>query len=59
MKKKRLRKWVVWTLIAIDTIALLVASSECENMTIFVVSHVIAAIVFAVCSYILLKNSEK
>lgn len=59
MKKRKLKKWVVWCLVAIDTVALLVASSECEDMTMFVVSHIIACAVFAICSYILLKNSKE
>ena len=59
MKQRKLRSWVVWTLIVIDTIALLVATSECEDMTMFVVSHIIAILVFAITSFILLKNSQK
>lgn len=58
MKNRKLRKWVVWTLIAIDTIALFIACSECEN-ELFIVSHLVAMAVFAVCSYILLVNSNK
>ena len=59
MKNRKLRKWVVWTLIAIDTIALFVACSECENELLFIVSHLVAMAVFAVTSYILLVNSNK
>lgn len=59
MKNRKLRKWVVWTLIAIDTIALFVACSECKNTFLFVVSHLVAMAVFAVTSYILLANSLK
>ena len=59
MKDRKLRKWVVWTLIAIDTIALFVACSECKNTFLFIVSHLVAMAVFAVCSYILLVNSNK
>ena len=59
MKNRKLKKWVVWCLIAIDTIALMVACSECDNQLLFVVSHLIAMAVFAICSYILLVNSNK
>ena len=41
MKNRKLRKWVVWTLIAIDTIALFVACSECKNTFLFIVSHLV------------------
>lgn len=59
MEKRKLRKWVVWTLIVIDTIALFVSCSECENELLFIVSHLVAMAVFAVTSYILLANSLK
>lgn len=59
MKKRRFKKWVVWTLIAINTLSLFVMGSDCEDMILFVISHIIAVLTFSGSSYLLLKNSEE
>lgn len=59
MENRKLKRWVVWCLIAMDTAALFVMASECDSTLLFVVSHLLAGAVFALCSYILLVNSNK
>ena len=59
MKKRRLKKWVRITLVIISVIAILVGISECENMTLFIISHIIAIVLFLVCSLILIKDMNK
>lgn len=58
MKRRKLKKWVVWLLTGIGTIAFLVMASECEITWLFVVSKIISAIVFSLCSYVVLKEVQ-
>lgn len=58
MKKRRLKRWVVWLLTIISTLAFIIMASDCENTSTFIISHIIAALVFALCSYVLIKNME-
>lgn len=56
--KKRLKRWVVWLLTIISTLAFIIMASDCENMSVFIISHIIATLVFVFCSYVLIKNME-
>lgn len=58
MKKRRLKRWVVWLLTIISTLAFIIMASDCEDMSIFIISHIIATLVFVFCSYVLIKNME-
>jgi len=46
MKKMRLKKWVEVVLGIIAFMAFCVMCSECDDMTIFVISKIMAVIVF-------------
>lgn len=59
MKKRRLKRWVKNLLVGILVLSIIIGSSECENMTIFVVSHIIAGITMILSGYILIKNMEE
>ena len=56
--KRRLKSWVVWLLIIISTLAFFIMASDCENMTTFIISHIIAAIIFGLVNYVLIRNME-
>lgn len=56
--KKRLKRWVVWLLTIISTLAFIIMASDCEDLSIFIISHIIATLVFGLCSYVLIKNME-
>ncbi len=56
--KRRLKRWVVWLLTIISTLAFFIMASDCEDMTVFIISHIIAALVFGLCNYVLIKNME-
>jgi len=58
MKKFRLRKWVEYLLVVVAFLSLCVMGSECDDMMIFIVSHLIATLIFVVSSSILIKYSE-
>lgn len=56
--RRELKKWVKNLLIIINLIMFLIMASECENLTLFFISHLIAATVFCINSYILIKNMK-
>lgn len=56
MKKLKLKNWVKNTLVIINLIAFLVMASECEDLGLFLISHIVAATVFCINSYILIKH---
>ena len=58
MKKRRLKKWVVNTLIIINFMAILFMSADCDDMTLFIVSKIIALVIFAFNNYLLFKHSN-
>lgn len=58
MKRRKLKKWVVWLLTGIGTIAFLVMASECTSTWLFIVSKIVSAIVFSLCSYVVLKEVQ-
>lgn len=58
MKTLKLRKWVEYTLIIINIFALIVMASDCDSMKVFLISHIIATIVFVVNSNLLIKYTD-
>lgn len=58
MKKRKLKKWVEYTLVTINAFMFIIMASECEDLKIFITSHVIALIIFAFNSYILGKYTD-
>lgn len=58
MKRRKLKKWVVWLLTGIGTIAFLVMASECTSTWLFIVSKIVSAIIFSLCSYVVLKEVQ-
>lgn len=49
----KLRKWVVKALVIINILALCIMASECDSLSLFMVSHLGACGVFALNSKIL------
>ena len=59
MKKRRLKKWVRYTLGVICLLATLVGVSECEDTKLFFISHGIALLVLLIFEPILIKDLLK
>lgn len=59
MKKRRLKRWVRYTLGIICLLATLVGVSECEDTKLFFISHGIAIVVLLICAPILIKDMLK
>lgn len=59
MKKRRLKKWVRYTLGVICLLATLVGVSECEDTKVFFISHGIALLVLLIFEPILIKDLLK
>lgn len=51
----KLRKWAVKVLVIINILALCIMASECDSLSLFMVSHLGACSVFAINSMILKK----
>ena len=58
MRKMRLKRWVEVVLGVIAFMAFCVMCSECDDMAIFVISKIIAVIVFGVSTGILNEYSR-
>lgn len=58
MKRKKLKKWVVWLLRILFIGSVLVGISEVEDMKVFIISHLIAAVVMALTGYVLVKEAN-
>lgn len=52
----RLRKWVRVVLVILSLLALIICVSDCEDLHTFIVSHMLAIIVFIASTSILLKR---
>lgn len=59
MKKRRLKKWVRYTLGVICLLATLVGVSECKDTKVFLISHGIALLVLLIFEPILIKDLLK
>lgn len=58
MKRLKLRKWAEYSLIIINILAFIVMASECESTKVFIISHLIAAIIFVLNSHLLIKYTD-
>ena len=59
MKKSwKFKQWVVNTLIIINFIAIMFMDAECDDMTLFISSKLIALLIFAFNNYLLFKHSN-
>ena len=58
MKKLIFKKWVVNVLAIICFISILIMASDCENIKVFVISHIVALAVLTICSLLLKKYGK-
>ena len=56
---KRLKKWVEIVLKIIFFVSFIIMASDSENLTLFVVLHVVATATFILTGYILIKNRKE
>lgn len=59
MKRKVLKNWVVGVLALINFFAIMLMSSDCENLTTFIITHLIALGIFLLNSMIIIKYGKK
>lgn len=59
MEKKVFKKWVVGVLAIINMIALMIMGSDCESLTTFLITHLIATSIFVLNSMIIVKYGKK
>lgn len=60
MKKRLvLKKWVENIILVIMALALAIVSGECDKMSTFIITHVIALIIFAGSSAVLIKYGRE
>lgn len=58
MKRKKLKKWVVWLLRILFIGSVLLGFSDAGSMKAFIISHLIAAVVMALTGYVLVKEAN-
>lgn len=58
MKRKKLKKWVVWLLRILFICSVLLGFSDAGSMKVFIISHLIAAVVMALTGYVLVKEAN-
>lgn len=54
-KRLYIKNWIQVLLIIINVIAILIMGSDCEDLNLFITSHLLAGLVFGINSLILLK----
>lgn len=59
MKKRVLKKWVLYGLVGINIMALLVMTSECDDLKLFITTHLLSAIILIINSALILKYAPK
>lgn len=59
MKKNVLKDWVVGVLVIINLLAVMVMGSECESLTVFLISRLIAVGMFAFNTKLIMKYGKK
>lgn len=57
-RKKYFKKWVEVVIIFIQVILFMILGAECDDLKIFIVSKIIALIIFVINSKILFKYSR-
>ena len=58
MKKRYLKTWIEYSIICIQFLLFLILCSECNNFKIFVISKIIALIIFYINHLILEKYTR-
>lgn len=59
VKERKLKKWVVNVLAGINFTTLLLMASDSEDLSTFIVVHILATIIFIISGIILLRNMNK
>lgn len=59
MKRVVFKDWVVVVLALINMLAFCVMGSDCESLSLFFLSHIIAAGIFALNSMLILKYAKR
>lgn len=55
MKRRKLKRWVVWLLTLVNLLSLVVMGGESQSMKVFIISKLIAAAIFGLTTLILVK----
>ena len=55
MKRRKLKRWVVWLLTLVNLLSLIVMGGESQSMKVFIISKIIAAAIFGLTTLILVK----
>ena len=55
MKKRYLKKWVEYSIISIQFILIMILGGESENLNVFIISKIIAILIFYI-NHLILKN---
>ena len=55
MKKRYLKKWVEYSIIFIQFILIMILGAESDNLNVFIISKIIASIIFYI-NHLILKN---
>ena len=55
MKRRKLKRWVVWLLALVNLLSLVVMGGESQSMKVFIISKLIAAAIFGLTTLILVK----
>lgn len=58
MKKYKFRKWVTYLLGTIAFLAFVVMGSDCEDLNVFILSHLIATGIFISTTSLLMKYGQ-
>lgn len=58
MKKRYLKQWVEYSIIFIQFILIMILSTESDNFNVFIISKVIALILFYINHLILVKYTR-
>ena len=58
MKKYRFKKWVNYLLGIIAFLSLMVMGSDCDNLIVFIYTHLIAVGVFGLTTSLLIKYGD-
>lgn len=59
MRKLVFKKWVTYLLVVINLLAVLIMASDCENISTFIIVHLVALIIFVINSMLLIKHSKE
>lgn len=58
VKERKLKKWVINVLAGINFLSLIVMGSDAEKLSVFIIVHIIALVVFLLSGYVLIKNDR-